>query len=624
MTKFKHKKIILSFCLILVISSLSIFVFNTKNASAGIGEKIANGLRDGLNGFIDISFTVVAKIIATIGAIIHSIVSLFFWLSAMFLELAFGIEGFTTAGVVVIGWTITRDLANMLFVLVLITISLATILRIETYGMKALLPKLIIAALLINFSLVIAGAIIDFSQILTHFFYDEVASANGVSGQIAKVLKTPSLSKMSPDANIGDKLAAGASGLIMMIFSIFFGIILILAAGLALLFAAFFLIVRLIMLWILLILAPLAWFFWIIPGTAHLFQQWWNTFLKWVFFSPIYMFFVYLAIKAGDAGSFSSIIQQNMQDVVNASGWKETLFTTLSPAMFIQFIVIIGLLFGGLVVAQKGGVYGAQGAIGITKAIRGSAGKWAGRVGMRTALKAAPPEGRVQKGLQRLAKIPILGKLATPAFHGLEETRATVNKEKESTKNWTTQHKVDIFDRSETEGKIAIMMNLYDDGDLGELTESQREKGLELAKRYNQEGKIIKAMPSLAKKVGKEIQDVIDKTNAEGSTKIISSELDNKEVVSAIVNSLQTGKWTSNHLTKIGNENPNLRERIQKEVLTNQNIGTFADPIKKYLESYLGNSIYETGTSGVSGTSGGIAASVTNEEFKKAKKESNI
>jgi hypothetical protein len=261
---------------------LGIFVLGAEEAKAGLIS-------------IDIGFSILAKIIAGIGTIIHSIVSLFFWFGAMFFELALGIEGFTNAGIVQLGWKITRDLANMFFVLILLVIAFATILRVETYGMKQILWKLIVAALLINFSLVIAGTVIDFSQVLTHFFYDQAKGEFGISGQIAKFTNIPKLSELNKDANAPEQIAAGASGLIMMIFSVFLGIILILAAGFALALGAFFLIVRLIMLWILLILAPIAWILWILPGTAHLFKQWWDTFLKWAFFAlRLFILFLYI------------------------------------------------------------------------------------------------------------------------------------------------------------------------------------------------------------------------------------------------------------------------------------------------------------------------------------------
>jgi len=48
------------------------------------------------------------------------------------------------------GWGIVRDVANLGFVLVIIVIALATILRRQEYGFKKLLPKLIAAAILVN------------------------------------------------------------------------------------------------------------------------------------------------------------------------------------------------------------------------------------------------------------------------------------------------------------------------------------------------------------------------------------------------------------------------------------------------------------------------------------------
>jgi len=389
----KYKKLILTSLLIVLISSLGIFVL-------GVGEIKAMWPFDKILN-ID-PYAIVTGIIAAIGIAISSLALLVFWLVSMIFELALGLGTFTDAGVVQMGWKITRDLANMFFVLILLTIALATILRIETYGMKSLLPKLIIVALLINFSLVFCGVIIDFTQVLTSFFYDQVSEATGISAQIAGILNMPKLSKMNPDANVAEKLAAGTGGIFMMIFSIFFGIALTLAASLAVGIGAFFLIVRLIVLWILLILAPIAWFLGILPATANLFKQWWSTFLKWAFFAPIYMFFVYLAIKAADAGSFTSIVQIEMQNIVNASGFKETLWSTLtsSPVLLLQFLAILGLLFGGLIAAQKMGVYGAQGAMGMAKFF----GKGAASLSSRwLAKREIPGVAGIGKGMSKMA-----------------------------------------------------------------------------------------------------------------------------------------------------------------------------------------------------------------------------
>ena len=57
------------------------------------------------------------------------------------------------------GWTALRDLANMFFIIVLLIMSFATILKIEAYGYKQVLKKLIIMAILVNFSKTITAFI---------------------------------------------------------------------------------------------------------------------------------------------------------------------------------------------------------------------------------------------------------------------------------------------------------------------------------------------------------------------------------------------------------------------------------------------------------------------------------
>ncbi len=387
----KTKKQLIILGLIFLISSLGIFVLEIRGVQAEGGI---------VGRLFDFSFEGIAWIIARIGTIIKFGASLVAYLGAMLLEMAFGIEEFTKAGVVQMGWKIMRDLANMFFVLILLVIAFATILRLETYGMKALLPKLIIAALLINFSLVLAGVVIDFSQVLTHFFYDQVSSQGGVAAQIANVSNFQKAWQLNSQANLPQKLAGGVSGVLMTIFDIFFGTVLILSAGFVLMLGAFFLLVRLVTLWFLLIVAPFAWLLWILPNTANLFRQWWSSFLKWAFFAPIYIFFVYLAIKAGQGGSFADIIQMETENIINASGWRETIGTALAaqPRLLLQFICIMGILFGGLIAAQKMGVYGANGAMGIAKFFGKGAAGLASRNLARVPL---PGAGRMAKGISK-------------------------------------------------------------------------------------------------------------------------------------------------------------------------------------------------------------------------------
>ena len=77
-----------------------------------------------------------------------------------------------------VGWQLVRDIANLGFVLVIIIIAFATILRFEQYGVTKLLPKLIAAAIIVNFSFAIAAVFINFTHVLTNFFAERALSSS--------------------------------------------------------------------------------------------------------------------------------------------------------------------------------------------------------------------------------------------------------------------------------------------------------------------------------------------------------------------------------------------------------------------------------------------------------------
>ena len=71
-------------------------------------------------------------------------------------------------------WAILRDLGNLIIIFVLLVIGIATILRYTSYGYKQLLMKLIVVALLLNFSLFFTKFIVDIGNILSYQFYDKI------------------------------------------------------------------------------------------------------------------------------------------------------------------------------------------------------------------------------------------------------------------------------------------------------------------------------------------------------------------------------------------------------------------------------------------------------------------
>ena len=182
------------------------------------------------------------------------------------------------------GWASVRDLANMIIVLGFVIVGIATTLRIRDYEAKKLLFPLIVVAILINFSGLFCGLIIDASSIATKTF----ALGTGSTGTgIVNSLFTGGRAVMTaPEAE--------TRTMAFVINCILFSILYI-ATAIVFGYLAILLIVRYAILAMLYILSPIAFAFWVFPATKKLWTEWWNHFLKWAFVSVIGGFFLFVA-----------------------------------------------------------------------------------------------------------------------------------------------------------------------------------------------------------------------------------------------------------------------------------------------------------------------------------------
>jgi len=265
------------------------------------------------------------------------------------------------------------------FVLILLVLAFDSVLQTGNYQIKQVLPRLIVAALLINFSLVFCGVIIDFSQVLAHYFYEAAKGTNeaGLSGQLAGALNIASVYK-EPIDNWGDKLRAedGQNGSIVA--NILFGSAIMLVAAFSLAAAAIFFIGRIVTLWLLMIFAPIAWMSMIVPNAPEIggyWSKWWGKFLKWSFFAPIYMFFIYLAIMIASSGPMdftssepAALIQGDLMKSISG-------FLSDGFGKMLQYIAIIMILVGGLKYAAEAGATGSSTVMGLGKKATGWAKK---------------------------------------------------------------------------------------------------------------------------------------------------------------------------------------------------------------------------------------------------------
>ncbi|MDP3954135.1 MAG: hypothetical protein Q8Q06_01810 [bacterium] len=203
--------------------------------------------------------------------------------------------GLAIGGVPVVqqSWTILRDFVNMLFILFLVIMAFGTIFDIPRYTYKDMLPNFLIAAFLINFSFTIGQYVISLGNGLAQVFLNQLGGAAGFPLKLAQGLQ---IDKTIPVPDTTDWILAFFGNGINVFVNWFFSLFFLLIAFLAFATAFIFTLVRVPVLWLFLIVSPVAWVSLVLPNTRQLWSKWWDGFLSWVFFLPVYLFFLMFGI----------------------------------------------------------------------------------------------------------------------------------------------------------------------------------------------------------------------------------------------------------------------------------------------------------------------------------------
>ncbi|MCX6799696.1 MAG: hypothetical protein NT091_00930, partial [Candidatus Falkowbacteria bacterium] len=275
-------------------------------------------------------------------------------------------QGYATEAAVITGWNTVLGLCNMFFIVILLVIAFSTILRKESYAAKALLGKLLIAAIIINFSKTICGVIIEISSAFMMSMISDLSS-----GQIANLLGLQNFGSFS-------NTSGNITGWSTLVAALLSGIFLVISFVVLLMLLAT-LVMRVAMLWIYIVMSPLAYFLSSFPAGSKYAGQWWSEFTSQVITGPILCFFIWLAFKiqfvdngnltttsnllgTGKTSDLSSTAFGNAPAVANqASQCPGDMIAYMCPENFKKFIISIAFLIGGLIITQKAG--GAAGKI---------------------------------------------------------------------------------------------------------------------------------------------------------------------------------------------------------------------------------------------------------------------
>ena len=245
-----------------------------------------------------------------------------------------------------LAWVIMRNISNVAFIVAFLVIiySQLTSVGISNYGVKKMLPRLVIAAVLVNLSFTICAILLDLSNIAGYAFQDAFMGIKNTISTVGENTSTWTWSEVISTALSNGALAVGAGYAVSLALTTEILPMLVPAAtlaGLTLLFVLLIMAARQALIIILIIISPLAFVCYLLPGTEKWFKKWRDSFLTMLVFFPAF------AVVFGGAQLAGIIIIQN------ASGSNGAIMHILG--MLVQ---IIPLAITPLIMKFSGGVLG--------------------------------------------------------------------------------------------------------------------------------------------------------------------------------------------------------------------------------------------------------------------------
>lgn len=281
-----------------------------------------------------------------------------------------------------IAWGILRDVGNMALLFGFIFLGIAMMLDLHSYPVKKALPRLIIFAILMNFSLFAAEAVVDVSNVLSSTLYNQantdpciVTEAGGGGSRESCAINGGISGHIMQSTGISSIYTFTGSGSFLNInISTLLGLSLLATIAAVVLFAAaIMLIIRAVTLTLLMVVAPLGFAALAIPPLEKIGKEWWHKLIHQAFFAPILLLLFFVSLKITD--SFT----------VTGSGTRQSLANALSQpnsgtmGIIMVFALVIGFLIASLIAAKKFGAMGAEFAIKTATGFTAGSMAFAGR-----------------------------------------------------------------------------------------------------------------------------------------------------------------------------------------------------------------------------------------------------
>lgn len=262
-------------------------------------------------------------------------------------------------------WKIIRDISNLAFIFGFVYIGIRTIIDPESASTKRFLSKIIIGALLINFSLFFVKFIIDFSNFTAYHIYNAMVSGEGsLSATVANMLGIVSLFTSS-DPNQFAQITGGG-----MFWFFILGAVLLLVVAFVFFAAAIHLVVRFVALVLIMVGSPILFAATVFPQTEHYASDMWKKLISYAFFAPVFLLLILISLTLVQ-GLGTAIVPAGSSFVSAMKGGSANTGAAIGQmGIILNFVIIIFFFIQSLLLAQKMGVAGGDAAVSMGNKLR--------------------------------------------------------------------------------------------------------------------------------------------------------------------------------------------------------------------------------------------------------------
>lgn len=319
---------------------------------------------------------------STLASVMVWVMSLFAWLlgvaaitldNAVFYTVVTMGDYVSKLSAVGVTWRILRDIGNIVIIFGFLSIGIAVILDVKSYGATKMLPMLLIAAVFLNFSLFISEAVIDVGNLFATEFYTQING--GYPAQPVSLLSLSNIHNEGISNKIMSQLGLATiygdalnpqNGAIYKASSIwligFMAIILFMVAAFVMFSLAFILIARFVTLIFLIILAPVGFAGLAVPKLEKFALGWWDALFNQTITAPILLLLLYIALSVITDTSFLTGLGVQSSNGGAQGAWTGFMNNSNLPgfaSVMLSFIVAMGLLFAVILAAKKMSAAGA-------------------------------------------------------------------------------------------------------------------------------------------------------------------------------------------------------------------------------------------------------------------------